>query len=336
MGDSPQSPKQHLHEFSSNTTEARDEAPTRHSAKEPMTGAGSEATNPSTTNDNQDDNSSNIKPRRSRLKLKDHKSRRRSSRDRDRHRDDDPYRQSHRRHHRRRHRSPTPPDPYAQPTLDPDAAFRESLFDAMADDEGASYWEGVYGQPVHAYSHDKVGPTGKLEQMTDEEYAAHVRQKMWEKTHAGLLEERAQREQERTRRKKEERHSRKLREEMEHSLQRGDERRQRRRWVKRWEDYTQAWADWDGAPATLDWPVESGLRGDVDEKAVRDFFIRGLELADVGEKAFVAKLKDERVRWHPDKIQQRLGGQMDDEVMKHVTAIFQIIDRLWGETRTKS
>ncbi|KAG6020256.1 hypothetical protein E4U41_002911, partial [Claviceps citrina] len=121
-----------------------------------------------------------------------------------------------RRRHRHRERSPSSPPPRdvhdtdAHP-LDPEAAFRESLFDAMADDEGASYWQSVYGQPIHVYSSEKVGPAGELEQMTEDEYAAHVRQKMWEKTHAGLLEERARREESRRRRQDEEERARSLR-----------------------------------------------------------------------------------------------------------------------------
>ncbi|KAK7414396.1 hypothetical protein QQX98_006761 [Neonectria punicea] len=275
-------------------------------------------------------------PRPSRLKLKDRKSRRRSSRNRhrDRHQDSD-HPRSYRHRHRRRHRSPTPPDTYERPTLDPEAAFRESLFDAMADDEGASYWQGVYGQPVHVYSNEKVGPTGELEQMTEEEYATYVRQKMWEKTHAGLIEERAKRADEKKRREEEKRHSRKLQEEMERSLRRGEERKQRRTWTARWEEYTKAWSAWDGTSATLSWPIESGRRRDIDEKQVRAFFVHGLGLNEIGEKEFAAKLKEERVRWHPDKMQQRLGGQVDDEIMKDATAIFQIIDRLWGEARGK-
>ncbi|KAI5459974.1 hypothetical protein BGZ63DRAFT_262333 [Mariannaea sp. PMI_226] len=292
------------------------------------------------------------KPRPSRLKLKHHRSRRHPSRererdDRDRHRDrhhdryreDEPRDKSHRRYHkhRRRHRSPTPPNPYEKQPLDPEAAFRESLFDAMADDEGASYWEGVYGQPVHVYSNEKVGPTGELEQMTEEEYAAYVRQKMWEKTNAGLLEERARREQEKKRREEKERHNRKLQEEMEHSLRRGEERRQRRMWSARWDAYQKSWSVWDGSLSTLDWPVESGQRNDVDESRVREFFMQGLGMSEeAGGKGFAAGLKDERVRWHPDKIQQRLGGQVDDSIMKHVTSIFQTIDRLWGDARKTS
>ena len=281
--------------------------------------------------------SDTTRPRRTRLRLKKDRSRRRSSRDRDH--DDSARRSRHRRHHhrhRRRERSPTPPNPLEPPPLDPEAAFRESLFDAMADDEGAAYWEGVYGQPVHVYANERVGPAGELEQMTDEEYAAHVRQKMWEKTHTGLLEERARQDEARKRKKEEERRGRKLREDMEDSLRRGEERRHAKMWALRWDEYSKAWASWDGSLGTLAWPLENGRRADIDEKAVRSFFVHGMELEKTGEASFASKLRDERVRWHPDKIQQRLGGNVDDEVMKDVTAIFQIIDRLWTESRSKA
>ncbi|CAG9944600.1 unnamed protein product [Clonostachys rosea f. rosea IK726] len=170
----------------------------------------------------------------------------------------------------------------------PQAAFRESLFDAMADDEGALYWEGVYGQPVHVYSNER----GELERMSDEEYAAYVRQKMWEKTHAGLMEERAR-------------------------------------------QYNEAWARWDEGPtaSSLPWPSKSGDQSNLDEKSVKGFFINCLKHEEKGEKGFLTKLKEERVRWHPDKIQQKLGGQVAEDTMKEVTAIFQIIDRLWSDMR---
>ncbi|TWU74827.1 hypothetical protein ED733_006643 [Metarhizium rileyi] len=205
----------------------------------------------------------------------------------------------------------------------------------MADDEGASYWESVYGQPIHVYAKEKSGPTGTLEQMTDEEYAAYVRQKMWEKTHAGLLEDRARREEQRRQRKEEERTARKLHEEMERSLRRGEERRQRRRWAEQWKRYTNAWASWDGTLDTLAWPVGGG-REDLDDEHVRSFLVRGLGREDMGEQAFANRLREERIRWHPDKIQQRLRGAADDEVMKDVTAVFQTIDKLWAEVRPKA
>ncbi|KAJ3472049.1 hypothetical protein NLG97_g11332 [Lecanicillium saksenae] len=219
----------------------------------------------------------------------------------------------------------------------------------MADDEGAAYWEGVYGQPIHAYEQDKVGPQGELERMTDEEYVAYVRQKMWEKTHAGLLEERARREERRKKAEQEARYTKKLEEEMDHSLRRGEERRAKRRWAQRWEDYTTSWDNWDGAAKNISWPwkdgvakraagwgiVEDGQEEEIDAEEVRTFFIHGLAADEIGESAFVSKLKDERVRWHPDKIQQRLGGKVEEKVMRDVTAIFQIIDKLWADMRKR-
>ncbi|KAL7918963.1 hypothetical protein ACQKWADRAFT_216067 [Trichoderma austrokoningii] len=324
----PQSPKRRhilssINPGNSPETHQRDDAPISPPANDVKPTAG---------NDGEDTNMDTARPRQSRLKLKGEKRRSRSRSPED----ESSHRQHRHRdgHTRRRHRSPTPPNPHDAPPLDTEAAFRESLFDAMADDEGAAYWEGVYGQPIHVYSDEKVGPKGELEKMTDEEYAAYVRQKMWEKTNAGLLEEKARREEERKKKKEKVRQSRKLREEMDRSLRRAEERRRRQRWAIGWEAYTRAWAVWDGTLDKVVWPVLGGQRKDVNEEAVRDFFVHGLGLGGIGEKAFAAKLKEERVRWHPDKMQQRLGGQSDGDVIKDVTAIFQIVDRLWGQ-RTK-
>ncbi|KAL7788288.1 hypothetical protein V8C37DRAFT_388585 [Trichoderma ceciliae] len=335
MSREPPSPKRR-HILSSINPEKSPQRPQREDTQTTSSAGG---VRQAADNDGEDANMDTTKPRRSRLKLKGERRRHRSrsneddgESDRRRHRH-----RSHRiRHGRRRRRSPTPPNPHDPPPLDQDAAFRESLFDAMADDEGAAYWEGVYGQPIHVYSDEKVGPAGELEKMTDEEYAAYVRRKMWAKTNAGLLEERERRAEECKRKKEEERQSRKLHAEMDRSLRQAEERRRRRRWVDGWDTYTQAWSTWDGTLDKLAWPVLHGQRKDINEEAVRDFFIHGLGLEDVGEKEFAAKLKEERVRWHPDKIQQRLGGQSDGDILKDVTAIFQIVDRLWGQATKKS
>lgn len=291
------------------------------------------------------------------------------SRDRNRDRDKDegtkdgePRRKHrHRHHHRRhrRHRSPTPQqelpdhlqDPFAEPPLDPEAAFRESLFDAMADDEGAAYWEGVYGQPIHVYSsaRERVNPEGELERMTDEEYAAYVRQRMWEKTHQGLLEERERRQKRTEEERRREEEERRIAKEMERSLKRGEERRKRRVWKDRWEEYLKEWGDFAAAAteggakidvAKIPWPVNREVVGgkidEMDPETVRAFFVHGIGLEELGEKEFAARLKDERVRWHPDKMQQRLGGDVDAAIMRDVTAIFQIVDKLWNDTRKSS
>lgn len=279
-----------------------------------------------------DDNDPDREPRRSRH---------RSHHSEHRHR-----RRKHR--HRTRTRSPTPPNPHEPPPLDPEAAFRESLFDAMADDEGAAYWEGVYGQPIHVYANAR--PTGgegggELEQMTEDEYAAYVRQKMWEKTHQGLLEERARREEAKRAKDDKEAEVRRLTRQMEESLRRGEERRRRRSWRGRYEEYAAAWADWDGTLEGMSWPVtgnssstksSGGDRAEISSKTVRDFFVNGLDPIEIGESVFLAKLKEERVRWHPDKIQQRLGPGFDEAVRRDVTAVFQIIDKLWSDIRAKA
>ncbi|KAK0711210.1 hypothetical protein B0H67DRAFT_491504 [Lasiosphaeris hirsuta] len=267
---------------------------------------------------------------------------------------------SSRRHHRRP-RSPSPSgstsprkhhhhqaqDPFSAP-LDPDVAFRESLFDAMADDEGAAYWQTVYGQPIHVYPPTRTNPQGELERMTDDEYAAHVRQKMWERTHAGLIEERAARERQREEEERAREEGRRIAEEMERSLRRGEERRRNKMWKGKWDEYVRTWSEWEGGGAAgvegIPWPAgwkgTQGGEGERDakaeEKTVRAFFVRGLGLEEVGEREFAARLKDERVRWHPDKMQQRLGGTVDTAVMRDVTAIFQVIDGLWNDTRKGS
>ncbi|TKW54314.1 hypothetical protein CTA1_313 [Colletotrichum tanaceti] len=336
MTSPPASPRRRHILSSVNPEERREPAPqpNKHSSPDPG------ATEPKGEETSAAGDSENLQPKPSRIRLKSKHSRSsRSHRDRDR--DDAENRSSHHRHHhrrrnRRRSRSPTPPDPYEQKPLDPDVAFRESLFDAMADDEGAAYWQGVYGQPIHVYSNERPGPEGELERMTDEEYAQHVRQKMWEKTHQGLIEERARREEARKQKSEEEKRNRKLQEDMERSLRRGEERRRKRIWTRLWEEYAQAWSDWANDVGRIPWPVESGLRRDIDEKEVRRFIVNGLAVEDVGEKEFTAKLREERVRWHPDKMQQKLGGQVDDGVMKDITAVFQIIDKLWADTRSKA
>lgn len=288
---------------------------------------------------------------------------------------------------RRRHRSSQRDEkggeqeeenPFADPPLDPDAAFRQSLFDAMADDEGAAYWEAVYGQPVHEYAEEaktrqqqsgaggKADPDG-LSAMNDEEYADYVRRRMWERSEEGRRETREQQkkqkaaaeaaEQERIRSKQRAfERDRRHWAEVERSLRRGEARRNRKRWQDRWQTYTTAWTTWEASPspATIPWPVERAKESEEKDgknqeeafaKKVRAFFSGGPQDDDqyddsekhepTTEKSLLARLRDERVRWHPDKMQQRLGGSIDAVVMRDITAIFQVVDRLWGELRGK-
>jgi hypothetical protein len=260
---------------------------------------------------------------------------------------------SHRRSPRRK-RSPVTDDPSAyddsfQPNsrtsqyLDPEEAFRESLFDALADDEGAAYWEGVYGQPIHTYPKTKTGEKGALEEMTDEEYATYVRNRMWEKSHQHILEERAGREKAR---EKQRRDGERLQKEeydrktfdvlVEQALRSGDKRRREKAWKDAWEKYSNKWSkllnasstgSLSGEPHTsslIPWPVETGRRKDISKDAVEKF------LRHSSEESLTAIVKVERVRWHPDKMQQRFRGtELDPDTLQSVTAVFQIIDDIW-------
>ncbi|OJK00871.1 hypothetical protein ASPACDRAFT_117419 [Aspergillus aculeatus ATCC 16872] len=273
-----------------------------------------------------------------------------------------------RRAHRNRHpHQPTPPtpDPASTPTttfdLDPDTAFRESLFDALGDDEGATYWESVYGQPIHTYAIPSVptGPSGELEQMDEEEYAAYVRSKMWERTREGMLEEQERLRAERHRKRQQEKqrqageNTRKAFDEaIEASLRRGRERKREKAWREGWEAYLGCWGRLDGAVQVaaaaagdrggkgsfrnlVFWPVESGKRKDVSKENVEAFMRHSPQAAN-GSSELLAVLKAERVRWHPDKIQQRYGVLgIEEAVLRSVTEVFQIIDHLWNDLRTR-
>lgn len=226
----------------------------------------------------------------------------------------------------------------------------------MADDEGAAFWERVYGQPIHTYSAYYPSPTStaedpdnpKLEKMTEEEYVRYVRSKMYEKSHGYVFEERVKREEARRKaaaRKKQEKVRRRWDEDVEEALRRGEERRRKGKWEGVWEGYLGAW---NGAGAgevvegegkggygeRIRWPVRSGQRRDVGREEIKKFFECAPQSGAGGNVDLLEVLKKERVRWHPDKVQQRAGeGGLDVETTKLVTAVFQIIDRLWSEKK---
>lgn len=243
-----------------------------------------------------------------------------------------------------RHRSSNRPDtdPFThKPDLSARAAFRESLFDARADAEGAAYWEAIYGQPIHTYDRPtRYNPaTSAHEPVSDDEYAAHVRQCMWERTHAGALEDMRRRKEQHEARVHEARVRRarrveeaRLRREMEAALRRGEARRRERAHEDGFARYTAAWEAWDGTQDTIPWPTGSGTRQGVSDRAVRSFFTNGLGVGH-GPDEFAAKLKEQRVRWHPDKMQQKLGGkdQVTKGVMADITMIFQVVDTLYHD-----
>ncbi|KAL2404130.1 hypothetical protein ABEF95_001352 [Exophiala dermatitidis] len=289
---------------------------------------------------------------------------------RKRHRDEE---HSHRYRKRRRSSRESNRDPrFSSGYLSPDRAFRESLFDALGDDEGATFWEGVYGQPIHNYPNTYAdAETGELERMTDEEYAQFVRRKMWERSWEGIEaakeEKRREREKEKQRIRDEERrraadgradHDDYIFDtQIEASLRRGERRKDRKRWQSLWQDYLRRWEELQQLAEMrqkceadaeqlylrnkIAWPVESGKRKDLVREEIERFIRKGTAAAaGDGEQTvdpFAAAIKSERVRWHPDKIQQRYGFmEIDEHTLKGVTAVFQVLDSIWHEIRTKA
>ncbi|KEF52221.1 uncharacterized protein A1O9_11848 [Exophiala aquamarina CBS 119918] len=253
--------------------------------------------------------------------------------------------------------------------LPPEQAFRESLFDALGDDEGAAFWEGVYGQPIHTYPNTyQDDETGELERMTDEEYAQFVRRKMWEKSWEGIeaaKEEKRQREQEKDRQRRRDNAAQENKphdhdifdSHIEASLRRGQQRKDRKRWQVLWQEYLRRWdellslsqsrlqteEDEDRQQLFLRnkiaWPVESGKPKGITRAEVERFIRKGndsSESEDFASVVFANTVKAERVRWHPDKIQQRYGFlEIDEGTLKGVTAVFQIFDDIWNDLRTR-
>ena len=256
------------------------------------------------------------------------------------------------------------------PPPSPDAAFRSSLFEALASDEAAAYWQGVYGHPIHIYSRwrpkftgdsSHEGPDGEplMERMSDDEYVDFVRTKLWEKSNEFISMGRARRdhdreeERERAKKKAKVREARKKREEeldLLDSLL--DERMALARkkdaswWKQRWETYLSGWEELkkmaeeikllgkEPANLSIPWPVASGAAQDIEIAPVEEFFRKGSAASGSGndESTLITALKTERVRWHPDKFQYMLKGVPTDEAtIRSVTAVFQIIDKLWTD-----
>jgi hypothetical protein len=215
--------------------------------------------------------------------------------------------------------------------------------------------------------------------MSDGEYVAYVKEKMWEKKNPEVVREREKKEKER---KFEEEERTRRREEFARKKERAawkrsqrwtggddnDEDEDRERWA-RYEyafagdvdsasqassrphaseaEYTSAWTTYLSAWQTLlfsretgnvgnpssqiPWPVLSGkpvLKPNIEA------FLHRLPATNSAER--LRMLKAERVRWHPDKIQQRFGGKVDEGTMKLVTGVFQVIDGMLEVERKKS
>ncbi|KAJ9624137.1 hypothetical protein H2203_005587 [Taxawa tesnikishii (nom. ined.)] len=282
-------------------------------------------------------------------------------------------------------RQPSPPpcldpsgsasaSPYPQPASDDrgftatnDDAFRASLFDAIADDEGAAYWEGVYSQPIHIYTRPTVvTESGETREMDDEQYVDYVKRKMWERKNPHLVrerEERERREQERLEQEQEARgrgreRGRRRREEMreeaweedgwegetfreresggrakgafmadvDEALRRGSARKAAKAWTQAWASYQGKWKELKDSTSNRATPLTGRALATAVPWPVLKSDTTPVNAANI-----------EEVRWHPDKIQHRFGGEnVDKETLKLVTSVFQTVDELVATERRRS
>ena len=84
----------------------------------------------------------------------------------------------------------------------------------------------------------------------------------------------------------------------------------------------------EGNAHAVPWPTKSGRQEDVSRIEVEGF-LRDAPIVKADDSALKALVKSERVKWHPDKVQQRFGGRLSEEEVRSVTAVFQVIDSMW-------
>jgi hypothetical protein len=228
---------------------------------------------------------------------------------------------------------------------------------------------------------------GELEEMNDEQYAAYVQTKMWEKKNPHVVRERERTEKIRkeeeqdTARRREEHVRRKQRAAWERAQEKGgrrfagvgeddtrdyeyvfdfDDRTNStskrsslgagsKEFQQAWSKYLAAWEELkttfahsaesatDSKSTTsmanrIPWPVLPSKP--VITRNIEAFF-EHIPTSTDGDRTRLQLLKVERVRWHPDKIQHRFGGNVDQGTMKIVTGIFQIVDDLVEQARKR-
>ncbi|KAF2858238.1 hypothetical protein K470DRAFT_136307 [Piedraia hortae CBS 480.64] len=190
-------------------------------------------------------------------------------------------------------------------------AFRSSMEDAATCREAALYWEGVYGFPIHCHMDMDV---------------EEVMEELWVRLHPEVLVERIREE----RKNREDREDRKDREDRE---DREREKREKRNVVgvrdsSEEEDYREAWREY----------LDKWARHSVEDDYIPCWPVirQSMPVRAHDVEAFMRhapRLKVERVRWHPDRMQRYFRGRLDEETTKQVTAVFQVVDSLFQEQR---
>ena len=211
--------------------------------------------------------------------------------------------------------------------------FQQRMFDEMAADEGGDYWDNLYSVP-------RRWRRSQLDDMSDHDYAKHMRRGMWEKQHEEGI--RAYKELE-ERRRKEQGEKDRLKEE----IRREEAKRERDRLnvhkqrnnakvaVSR-EAYNKNWEQLVASSTSSTillyrdfiWPTVA-RDGSFYSDDVHTFLTAGIDVTS--DK--LATLREARFRFHPDKFRQRFGkrvsGSADEErIFAAVVSLSQVINQI--------
>lgn len=134
-----------------------------------------------------------------------------------------------------------------------------------------------------------------------------------------------------------------------------EEEERRKDELGQWRHYIAAWKAWNGVVETIPWPVgPRGHRAELFRPAspdsadaphddataqnhIRRWFREDWDQGRIERTEYEARLKAERVRWHPDRFFLRLGGQssVEQSLIRDVTLVFQVLGGLWEELHSE-
>lgn len=227
-------------------------------------------------------------------------------------------------------------------SLGTDSAFRQKLFDAMAEDEPLDSLEAEYGFTVPSrwrngtgttYAHAGMAKSG-LEAMEEEEYAEYVRRNMWRRTHRQEVIAMEERDREAKRKERELKEARrKQREDERERKRRAEQREQKKAERERQghrEAYTAKWASLNASKAAapngahlqfsdIPWPVypprDSPISADsLTSEAISRFLldpVAGPSSAELDSAGVRDVLRAAIRSYHPDRFRRHADRLSD-------------------------
>jgi hypothetical protein len=246
-------------------------------------------------------------------------------------------------------------------------SFKDALFSALSDPDDAEHWARVFGSEIHIYKRPRPAMSDdEYANWVREQVYSNVLRENYRKRAAAAQEEqerlrrdaklrqqRAERERrffENQRKANQEWHSTSTRGMNGTYAQDSSARNLRSQApLQRWKDYLAAFQP-PAPDANLDllllwqqsdvpWPTPSGMEEDISEANIRNFIkMYTMKFSEQAAGDWKKAVKQNQYFWHPDKFQQiqvrkleRLTEEKKEEIMKRVTEVSQILNKLAKE-----